>query len=156
MAFSFKVKATCGRARRGELTLNHGVDQLTGEKTGLDLGDLTTYKTFEELEEAYAKQIDHFSDRMVTCITQVEKMHELLPTPFLSAVIDDCLTRGMDVTQGGARYNFAGVQAIQIANVADSLAAIKLLVYDEKKLSAQEMDTKFNPQAIEGDIYKEW
>ncbi|MFR1221420.1 MAG: glycyl radical protein [Oscillospiraceae bacterium] len=123
-----------------ELTLNHGVDQLTGEKTGLDLGDLTTYKTFEELEEAYAKQIDHFSDRMVTCITQVEKMHELLlPTPFLSAVIDDCLTRGMDVTQGGARYNFAGVQAIQIANVADSLAAIKLLVYDEKKLSAQEL-----------------
>ena len=123
-----------------ELTLNHGVYQLTGEKTGLDLGDLTTYKTFEELEEAYAKQIDHFSDRMVTCITQVEKMHELLlPTPFLSAVIDDCLTRGMDVTQGGARYNFAGVQAIQIANVADSLAAIKLLVYDEKKLSAQEL-----------------
>lgn len=123
-----------------ELTLNHGVDQLTGEKMGLDLGDLTTYKTFEELEEAYAKQIDHFSDRMVTCITQVEKMHELLlPTPFLSAVIDDCLTRGMDVTQGGARYNFAGVQAIQIANVADSLAAIKLLVYDEKKLSAQEL-----------------
>lgn len=119
--------------------MNHGVDQLTGEKTGLDLGDLTTYKTFEELEEAYAKQIDHFSDRMVTCITQVEKMHELLPTPFLSAVIDDCLTRGMDVTQGGARYNFAGVQAIQIANVADSLAAIKLLVYDEKKLSAQEL-----------------
>ena len=48
-----------------ELTLNHGVDQLTGEKTGLDLGDLTTYKTFEELEEAYAKQIDHFSDRTV-------------------------------------------------------------------------------------------
>lgn len=54
-------------------------------------------------------------------------------------MIDDCLTRGMDVTQGGARYNFAGVQAIQIANVADSLAAIKLLVYDEKKLSAQEL-----------------
>lgn len=67
-------------------------------------------------------------------------MHEmLLPTPFLSAVIDDCLSKGQDVTQGGARYNFAGVQAIQIANVADSLAAIKALVYEEKKLSAQEL-----------------
>ncbi|HHT64843.1 MAG TPA: formate C-acetyltransferase/glycerol dehydratase family glycyl radical enzyme [Clostridiales bacterium] len=123
-----------------ELTLHNGVDQLTGQKTGLDLGNLTTYKTFEELEEAYAKQIDYFMDRMVECVTQVEKMHEaLLPTPFLSSVIDDCLATGRDVTQGGAHYNFAGVQAIQAANVADSLAAIKALVYDEKKLTAQEL-----------------
>ena len=123
-----------------ELTLHHGVDQLTGEKTGLDLGDLTTYKTFDELEAAFAKQIDYFSDRMVECVSQVEKMHEaLLPTPFLSAVIDDCITKGQDVTQGGAHYNFAGVQAIQVANVADSLAAIKTLVYDQKKLTAEEL-----------------
>lgn len=123
-----------------ELTLNHGVDMLTGEKTGLDLGALTTYETFEELETAYAKQIDYFSDRMAECVSQVEKMHEkLLPTPFLSAVIDDCLARGRDVTQGGAHYNFAGVQAIQAANLADSLAAIKALVYDEKKLSREEL-----------------
>ena len=57
-----------------ELTLNHGVDMLTGEKTGLDLGDLTTYETFEELEAAFAKQIDYFSDRMVECVSEVEKM----------------------------------------------------------------------------------
>ena len=120
-----------------ELTINHGYDMLTGEQTGLDLGDLTTYRTFEELEAAYAKQIDYFSDRMVACVTQVEKMHEkLLPTPFLSAVIDDCMEKGLDVTQGGAHYNFAGVQAIQVANVADSLAAIRQLVFEEKSLSA--------------------
>ncbi|MCI8852627.1 MAG: formate C-acetyltransferase/glycerol dehydratase family glycyl radical enzyme [Lachnospiraceae bacterium] len=123
-----------------ELTLNHGVDMLTGAKTGLDLGDLTTYETFEDLEAAYAKQIDYFSDYMVECVTQVEGMHEkLLPTPFLSAVIDDCLAKGQDVTQGGAHYNFAGVQAIQVANLADSLAAIKSLVYDQKKLSREEL-----------------
>ncbi len=123
-----------------ELTLNHGVDLLTGEKTGLDLGDLTTYASFEELESAYAKQIDYFSDRMVECVSKVEKMHEqLLPTPFLSAVIDDCLAKGQDVTQGGAHYNFAGVQAIQVANLADSLAAIKSLVYEEKKISQEEL-----------------
>lgn len=123
-----------------ELTLNHGVDMLTGEKTGLDLGDLTTYETFEDLEAAYAKQIDYFSDRMYECVCQVEKMHEkLLPTPFLSSVIDDCLAKGQDVTQGGAHYNFAGVQAIQVANVADSLASIKSLVYDQKKVSAEEL-----------------
>ncbi len=123
-----------------ELTLNHGVDLLSGKKTGLDLGDLTTYETYEDLEAALARQIDYFSDRMVECVTQVEKMHEkLLPTPFLSAVVDDCIERGQDVTQGGAHYNFCGVQAIQVANVADSLAAIKELVYDKKTLSADRL-----------------
>ena len=123
-----------------ELTLHNGVDQLTGQQTGLDLGNLTTYQTFAELEAAFAKQIDYFTNRMVQCVTQVEAMHEaLLPTPFLSAVIDDCMERGLDVTQGGAHYNFAGVQAIQVANVADSLAAIKCLVYNQKKLTAQEL-----------------
>ena len=125
-----------------ELTLNNGVDLLNGEKTGLDLGNLTTYKTFEELEAAFAKQIDYFSDRMVECVSVVEGMHEkLLPTPFLSAVIDDCIAKGQDVTQGGAHYNFAGVQAIQVANVADSLAAIKKLVYEEKRFTAEELLT---------------
>jgi len=123
-----------------ELTLNHGVDLLSGQKTGLDLGDLTTYETFESLEAAFAKQIDYFSDRMVECVTAVEGMHEkLLPTPFLSAVIDDCIAKGQDVTQGGAHYNFAGVQAIQVANVADSLAAIKQLVYDEQRVTAADL-----------------
>ncbi len=123
-----------------ELTINHGVDLLTGAQTGLDLGDLTSYETFEDLEAAYAKEIDYFSDKMVACIAEVEKMHEkLLPTPFLSAVIDDCMEQGKDVTQGGAHYNFTGVQAIQVANVADSLAAIKSLVYEQKRVSAQEL-----------------
>lgn len=123
-----------------ELTLHHGVDQLTGEKTGLDFGGLDTYTTFEALEEAFAQQIDYFSDRMVECVTAVEGIHEqLLPTPFLSAVIDDCMSLGKDVTQGGAHYNFAGVQAIQVANVADSLAAIKQLVYDEKRVPAHRL-----------------
>ena len=123
-----------------ELTINHGRDMLTGAQTGPDLGDLTTYATFEELEDAFAGTIDYFSDEMVSCVTQVETMHEkLLPTPFLSAVIDDCIARGEDVTQGGAYYNFAGVQAIQVANVADSLASIRQLVYEEKRLSAGEL-----------------
>ncbi len=120
-----------------ELTLNNGVDLLSGKKTGLDLGNLTTYATFEELEAALARQIDYFSDRMVECVSVVEEMHEkLLPTPFLSAVVDDCMAVGRDVTQGGAHYNFCGVQAIQVANVADSLAAIRELVYEKKSLDA--------------------
>jgi len=53
----------------------------------------------------------------------VDRIHaEILPSPFLSLTIDDCIGRGLDVTAGGARYNFSGVQGVQIANVADSLA----------------------------------
>ena len=69
---------------------------------------------------------------MITACEAVEEMHQrLLPTALLSSVIDDCLDRGVDVTRGGAHYNLSGIQIIQVANVADSLAALKKLVFDE-------------------------
>jgi len=64
---------------------------------------------------------------------------EVLPTPFLSLVVDDCIARGLDVTAGGAYYNFTGVQGVQVANVADSLAAIKQAVFDERWITAAEL-----------------
>jgi len=116
-----------------ELTLNNGRCLLTGKRIGPETGTLEDYSTYEELEEAYGKQLDHFIGRMVEMTGSTDRMHaELLPSPFLSAVIDDCVERGVDVTAGGAHYNLTGVQAIQVANVADSLAAIKKLVYEEK------------------------
>ena len=66
-------------------------------------------------------------------------MPKCSPLPFLSLVIDDCLERGLDVTAGGAHYNFSGVQGVQIANVADSLAAVKQAVFDEQWLSAGDL-----------------
>lgn len=123
-----------------ELTLSGGIDLLTGRPLGSDLGNLTTYETYAELEAAFAAQIDTFCDKMAACIAVVEQMHaKLLPTPFLSAVIDDCMEKGLDVTRGGAHYNLTGVQAIQVANVADSLAAIRQLVYEEKTVSAERL-----------------
>ena len=63
----------------------------------------------------------------------MDRIHaELLPSPFLSLVIEDCIERGVDVTAGGARYNFSGVQGVQIANVADSLAAVRQAVFEER------------------------
>ena len=123
-----------------ELTLSGGIDLLTGKPLGPDLGNLTTYETYAGLEAAFAAQIDTFCDKMAACIAVVEQMHaKLLPTPFLSAVIDDCMEKGLDVTRGGAHYNLTGVQAIQVANVADSLAAIRQLVYEEKTVSAERL-----------------
>lgn len=123
-----------------ELTLHHGRCLLSNEAMGPDLGGLDTYETFEELETAFDAMITHFVDRMIKACEQVERTHiDILPTPFLSSVIDDCMDKGIDVTQGGARYNLSGIQMIQVANLADSLAAIKKMVYEDRKVSRIEL-----------------
>jgi formate C-acetyltransferase len=123
-----------------ELTLTGGKDLLTGKQIAENLGDLTTYPTFEALEQAFAAHLDYYIEKMIRCCEEVEKAHiDLLPTPFLSAVINDCLVKGLDITNGGAQYNLSGIQMIQIANLADSLAAIKVLVFDEGRIGKAEL-----------------
>ena len=120
-----------------ELTLTGGTDLLNGERLGLDVGSLDDFATYEDLEAAYGKQIDYFVDRMIPVCHVVDRIHgEIVPSPFLSSVIDDCIEKGVDVTNGGAHYNLSGIQAIQPANIADSLAAIKTLVYDLKHVTS--------------------
>ncbi|MGB4985279.1 MAG: formate C-acetyltransferase/glycerol dehydratase family glycyl radical enzyme [Erysipelotrichaceae bacterium] len=116
-----------------ELTLNNGKCLLTGEQIGLDLGNITNYQTYEQLEDAFKKQLDYFMVKMIDCLVDVEKTHqEVLPSAFLSLTIDDCIKNNLDVTRGGARYNFSGIQMIQIANLSDSLCALKKLVFEEQ------------------------
>jgi formate C-acetyltransferase len=118
-----------------ELALNNGRSLLTGEALGPDTGGLEDFETFSEVEESFRRQIDYFVERMFPLCEEVEKLHaELLPSPFLSSLVGDCLERRIDVTAGGARYNLSGIQAIQPANVADSLAALKTLVYEEGRI----------------------
>ena len=123
-----------------ELTLNDGVCMETGKQLGLKLGTLEDFKTFEELEEAYKKQMYYFLEKMETGLQIIEEMHKkYMVSPMLSSVIDNCMERGVDVTAGGAVYNKSGVQLIQVANVADSMAALKELVYEKKEVSAKEL-----------------
>jgi formate C-acetyltransferase len=118
-----------------ELTLNNGVDMRTGKQTGPALGTLADYKTFADLETAYTKTLDYFTEVMEKGLLVVEKYHRaMMPSPLLSTVILDCLERGMDVTAGGAHYNKSGIQLIQPANLADSMTVLKKLVYDERKI----------------------
>ena len=125
-----------------ELTLNDGVCLLSGERIGFPTGTLTDHATFEDLEAAYRKQLDYFIDLMIPLCDGVERLHaEVLPSPFLSAVIGDCLSAGVDVTAGGAHYNLSGIQAIQVANLADSFAALKALVYDASSVHRDELMT---------------
>ena len=123
-----------------ELTLNNGKCLLTNEQIGLDLGNIKTYESFEDLENAFKAQVDYFIECMMKAEEVVEQAHQdCLPSAFLSCVIDDCIDKGLDVTKGGAKYNLSGIQMIQVANLADSFAAIKQLVYDEKRISQSDL-----------------
>ena len=123
-----------------EVTLTGGICLLTGEQIAPNYGSLPEYETFEDVENALKKQIDYFMDKMLLACEEVEKAHiDLLPSPFLSATIDNCMEKGVDVTAGGAKYNLSGIQMIQVANLADSLASLKQLVFDEKRFSKEEV-----------------
>ncbi len=123
-----------------ELALNDGVCTLTGKQMGAHTGTIEDFRTYEDVLRALDTQVDFFFERMIRCCEVVEKAHaELLPSPFLSSVINDCMATGIDVTAGGAHYNLSGIQAIQCANVADSLAALKTLVYDEHLVDRKEL-----------------
>ncbi len=123
-----------------ELALNDGVCLLTGRRLGPAAGTIAEFSGFGELERAFRAQLDHFIERMIRVNKVVDRLHaELLPSPFLSSVIDDCVERGLDVTAGGARYNLSGIQAIQAANVADSLAAVKKLVFEDREVGGVEL-----------------
>ncbi len=123
-----------------EMALNNGVCLQTEEQIGPRFGSLEDFKSFDELEEAFRKQMDYYIDRMMGICDFVDRAHaEILPSPFLSSVIDSCLEKGLDVTAGGARYNLSGIQLIQVANVADSLAVIKQMVFEEKSVTASQL-----------------
>ncbi|GAK48912.1 formate C-acetyltransferase [Candidatus Moduliflexus flocculans] len=123
-----------------ELTLFGGKDPQTGTQIGLPTPPLDAMADLDELEAAYDAQLAHFVPLMVKGCNIVDSIHaETLPSPFLSLVIEDCVERGVDVTAGGAHYNFSGVQGVQVANVADSLAVIRQAVFEEHWVGSQEL-----------------
>jgi formate C-acetyltransferase len=123
-----------------ELTLFGGKEPQNGRQIGLETSRLDKMCSYEALEAAYDRQLVHFVALMVRGCNIVDGTHaEILPSPFLSLVIKDCIDRGLDVTAGGARYNFSGVQGVQIANVADSLAAVRQAVFEEGWLAPEEL-----------------
>ncbi len=123
-----------------ELTLNDGVCLLTGQQLGLNTGTLDSFDSYEAFEDALEQQMNYFIERMMACCAFVDQTHaRILPSPFLSGVIQDCMQKGLDVTAGGAVYNFSGIQFIQVANVADSLATIKSAVFEDKAIAPGEL-----------------
>lgn len=120
-----------------ELVFANGMDK--GELVGIPTGDVTQMGTFEEFYDAYKKQMEYCISLLVNADNAIDVAHaERCPLPFLSAMVDDCIKRGKSVQEGGAVYNFTGPQGFGIANMADSLFAVRRLVYEEKKVTMEE------------------
>ena len=122
-----------------ELTLNNGFDKYTGKQVGIETGDPRDFKTYEELFEAYKKQLHYMVDVKVRGNAIIERIcAEHMPCPLMSSIVDDCIAKGKDYQRGGARYNTRYIQGVGIGTITDSLSAIKYNVYDNEKFS---MDT---------------
>ena len=120
-----------------ELVFSNGMDR--GELVGVETGDVTQMETFEEFYDAYKKQMDYCISLLVNADNAIDVAHgERCPLPFLSCMVDDCMKKGLSVQEGGAVYNFTGPQGFGIANMADSLYAVRQLVYRDKKVSMEE------------------
>ncbi len=120
-----------------ELVFSNGWDK--GEKISIETGPVENMATFEEFYDAYKKQMEYNISLLVNADNAIDVAHATrCPLPFLSCMVDDCIKRGKTVQEGGAVYNCTGPQGFGIANMADSLYAVKKLVYDEKKVTMAE------------------
>ncbi len=123
-----------------EITLNNGFDPRTGKKIGLETGDPGEFGSFDELLEAFKKQLNHFVNVKIKGNNIIERLYaEHLPVPFLSLFIDDCIAKGKDYNDGGARYNTNYIQGVGLGTVTDSFAAIKYNVFDKKSITMDKL-----------------
>jgi len=123
-----------------EITLNNGVDPRTGKKIGLETGDPRNFKSFEELWDAFMKQVAYFLDIKMKGNDIIEAIYaKYLPVPFLSLWIDDCVKKAKDYNAGGARYNTQYIQMVGLGTVTDSLAALKYHIFENKTFEMSDL-----------------
>jgi trans-4-hydroxy-L-proline dehydratase len=131
-----------------EITLHNGVDIRTGKLIGIRTGDPRSFKSMEEVYSAFEKQVNYFVDVKVRGNNVIERLYaRYMPCPFLSLLIDDCISKGKDYHDGGARYNTTYIQGVGLGTMADALTSIKYHIYDHGTLSMgefiEELDADF-------------
>ncbi|CAK7076633.1 glycyl radical protein [Tissierella carlieri] len=122
-----------------EFALNQGISRITKEKIGLDEKDPKTFNTYEEVETAFYKQFDNLIKHSVIATLLAQKLHkEMVPRPFLSSCIEECILQGKDLVDAGAKYNLGPVlTGIGLAVTSNSLAVIKKLVFEDKVITME-------------------
>ncbi len=123
-----------------EIALNNGIDPRTGEKVGIETGDPREFKSFDEVMEAYKKQLKYFVDLKVMGNNIIERLYAThMPAPFMSVLFDDCIKKGEDYHAGGPRYRTTYIQGTGMGTLTDSLTAIKYHVFDKKTMTMDEL-----------------
>lgn len=123
-----------------ELTLNDGIDPLTGKQIGLPTGNPTNFSSFEEFYEAFERRLRHFIDIKILGNNIIERIYaNYMPSPFLSLLIDDCIANGKDYNAGGARYNSTYIQGVGMGTITDSMTSIKYNIFDHSHITMAEL-----------------
>ena len=119
-----------------EITLNNGVNPITGKQISIKTGDPSGFKTYEELYDAFLKQLNYIINQKVLVSNYIDRMFaKYSPATFLSVVIEDCITKGKDYYNGGPRYNTNYIQCTGLGTVTDSLSVLKKHVFEDKTFS---------------------
>ena len=123
-----------------EITLHNGIDPETGKKLGLETGDPRTFKTFEELYDAWHKQMVYFVNLKLSVNNYIERMFSLYaPATFLSLYIDDCIEKGKDYYSGGARYNTTYIQCTGLGTITDCFTTLKKHVFEDHRYTMEDI-----------------
>jgi formate C-acetyltransferase len=114
-----------------EYALHDGFDARTGKYVGARTGGAATFRSFDDLFDAFEAQVRHLLDIKIRGNQLIERLYATrMPHTFLSVITDDCIATGRDYNAGGARYNNSFIQAVGIGSITDSLSALKELVFD--------------------------
>jgi len=125
-----------------EITLNNGINPLTGKRASISTGDPRDFKSYDELYNAFLKQVNYIINQKILVSNYIDRMFaKYSPATFLSVVIEDCITKGKDYYNGGPRYNTNYIQCTGLGTVTDSLSTLKKHVFEDKTFS---MDTVLN------------
>ena len=123
-----------------EITLHNGIDPETGKTLGLKTGDPRAFTSFEQIYEAWHRQMTYFVNLKLSVNNYIERMFSLYaPATFLSLFIDDCIEKGKDYYSGGARYNTTYIQCTGLGTLTDCFTTLKKHVFEEKRYSMDEM-----------------
>ena len=123
-----------------EITLHNGIDPRTGKLLGKETGKVEDFRSFEDLFSAFKRQLHHFVDIKVRGNNIIERLYaEYMPVPFLSVLIDDCIAKGKDYVEGGARYNTNYIQGVGIGTLTDCLSAIQQHVFVREELTLPQL-----------------
>ncbi|MBN1801972.1 MAG: hypothetical protein JW891_10725 [Candidatus Lokiarchaeota archaeon] len=130
----FNLAAIC------ELVLTNGYSRRYGKNIGLQTGDPRKFTSFKEFKEAYNAQLSFMIKNFSSATDIFERvLSNLLPTPFESSLIKDCISKGKSREDGGARFNFRTIIGAGSSDTGDSLTAISKLIFDEKKITMDEL-----------------